>query len=185
MTTELRVSLFSSAFAWCRASPVSFLNRAARSCSIRAAEVSGMTKNPTLPVVAAMMSVIQEVHRQPRYDSAMKPPAMGPATGPANPPAAKMQIAYARGIGSHKSASAPPTMANGADAKKPLRNRPTQIVATFCASATGIWKMANSANPKNNGVLRPSTSDMGPNATGPNTNPYINFQLRQNLVQSE
>lgn len=42
----------------------------------------------------------------------------------------------------------------------------------FCASATGIWKMANSAKPKKRGGLRPRTSDMGPNAMGPKTNPY-------------
>lgn len=118
-----------------------------------------------------MINVIQEVHLQPRLDSVMKPPAIGPATGPAKPPAAKTHIAYARGIGSHKSASAPPTTARGAEAKKPPRNRPTHIVVMFRASATGIWKMANSANPERSGILRPRTSDMGPKTIGPKTKP--------------
>lgn len=151
--------------------PVSFRSLAARSCRIRAAEVSGTTNNPIPPRKAAMINVIQDVQRQPRCDSVMNPPAIGPATGPANPPAAKTQMAYDLGIGSQRSASAPPTTARGADAKKPPKKRPTQIVVMFCASATGIWKMAKSAKPKKRGTLRPSTSDMGPNAIGPKTNP--------------
>jgi hypothetical protein len=130
------------------------------------------------------MRVIHDVQRQPRCDCVMNPPAIGPATGPANPPAAKTQIAYDRGIGSHRSASAPPTTARGADAKKPPRNLPTHIVVMFWARATGIWKMANSANPKKRGILRPRTSDIGPKAMGPNTNPSTNSATPRVAVTS-
>ena len=138
-------NLFASAFEWNSGFPLSLRNLAARTCKMRAADVSGMTQRPTAPNRAAMMSVIQDVHLHPRCDSVMKPPAMGPATGPANPPAAKTQMAYALGMGSHRSARAPPTTESGAAAKKPPRKRPTQMVAMFCATATGIWKRAKRA----------------------------------------
>ena len=85
--------------------------------------------------------VIHAVHLQPRLLSiTMNDPTTGPATGPVKAPAAKIQIAYALGMGSHRSDMAPPTMASGAEDAKPPRKRPTIMVVTFFASATGIWK---------------------------------------------
>lgn len=70
---------FSSALE-CRAQlPVSCLSRRARDCRMRGADVSGMAKRATIPMGAARMRVIHAVHRQPRYESTMNPPTMGPA----------------------------------------------------------------------------------------------------------
>ena len=69
----------------------------------------------------------------------MNPPIIGLVTGPVNAPEAKMQMAYDRGIGSHISLSAPPTIARGAEAAKPPTKRLNMIVVTFLAKATGIW----------------------------------------------
>jgi hypothetical protein len=112
-----------------------------------------------VPKKAAMMRVIQAVHLQPRYDCVMKPlfggqqvsrdieevvayPMIGPAIGPMNVAAAKTQTAMPLSTGPKKSARAPPTIARGADAKAPPKNRHSIIVYKFCATATGIWKMA-------------------------------------------
>ena len=67
---------------------------------------------------------------------------MGPAMGPIKVAAAKTQTATPRSTGPQKSASAPPTMANGAEAKAPPKKRHSMMVYRFCATATGIWKIA-------------------------------------------
>jgi hypothetical protein len=54
----------------------------------------------------------------------------------------KRHKATPRLTGSKKSASAPPTTASGADAKKPPKNLQMKIVWRFVATATGTWKMA-------------------------------------------
>lgn len=63
------------------------------------------------------------------------------------------------------------TMARGALAKKPPKKRHTNIVCRFCATATGILKMAKTNMPKNRGYLRPYNSDRGPKTMGPNAKP--------------
>lgn len=68
----------------------------------------------------------------------MKPPIIGPSVGPMNVDAPNSVIATPRLIGSKKSASAPPTTARGADAKKPPKKRQIMIVCRFVATATGI-----------------------------------------------
>jgi hypothetical protein len=69
-------------------------------------------------------------------------PMIGPAIGPMKVAAAKTQTAMPLSTGPKKSASAPPTIARGAEAKAPPKNRQSIIVYKFDATATGIWKMA-------------------------------------------
>jgi len=99
-------------------------------------------KKPIDPKKAAMMRVMYAVHLQPRYDCVMKPPMIGPAIGPMNVAAAKTHTAIPLSTGPKKSARVPPTIARGAEAKTPPKNRHSMIVYRFCATATGIWKMA-------------------------------------------
>jgi hypothetical protein len=47
------------------------------------------------------------------------------------------------------------------------------IVSMFCATATGIWKMASRVNPVNRGIFLPNSSENGPHKAGPKANPYL------------
>lgn len=96
---------------------------------------------------------------------------MGPKVGPPNVAAENHATATARSTGSQISARAPPTMASGAQPKKPTKNRGTMIVCKFWATATGIWKIAKTVYPKNNGSFRPYNSDSGPQNSGPTAKP--------------
>lgn len=87
---------------------------------------------------------------------------IGPATGPINVAAANTATATPRSTGSQKSAKAPPTIANGAEAKHPPKKRQIMMVSKFCATATGIWNMANTVYPKKRGRFRPKASEPGP-----------------------
>jgi hypothetical protein len=87
---------------------------------------------------------------------------IGPPTGPMNVAAAKTQTATPLSTGSQKSARAPPTIPRGADAKQPPMKRQIMIVSRFCATATGIWKIAKTAYPKKSGRFRPKASEPGP-----------------------
>jgi hypothetical protein len=89
-------------------------------------------------------------------------PMIGPAAGPINVAAENTQMATPRSTGSQKSAIAPPTIAKGAEAKQPLKKRQSIMVSKFCATATGIWNMANTTYPKKRGRFRPKASEPGP-----------------------
>lgn len=87
---------------------------------------------------------------------------IGPAMGPMNVALAKTQIATPLSTGPKKSASVPPTIPRGADAKQPPKKRHIMIVYRFWETAMGIWKIAKHKYPKNNGIFRPSISEAGP-----------------------
>lgn len=76
-------------------------------------------------------------------------------------------------------------MPNGALAKKPPKNRQTKMVCKFCATATGIWKIAKIKNPMNNGILRPYSSLSGPNIKGPKLNPNTNRLVPRTMTSCD
>jgi hypothetical protein len=61
--------------------------------------------------------------------------------GPINAAAAYTETAIPRSFGLKISAKTPGVTAIAEVPKKPMKNRQMRIVYTFCATATGIWKM--------------------------------------------
>ncbi|EZF95606.1 hypothetical protein H113_04053 [Trichophyton rubrum MR1459] len=118
------------------------------------------------------MRVIQLVHRQPRCEGTMNPPIIGPAMGPKKVAAQKPAAAIPRSTGSQRSTKAPPTTARVTEPKAPIKNRQMRIVARFCATATGIWNMAEMVKQTSIGSRRPYTSERGPQIIGPRANPF-------------
>jgi hypothetical protein len=97
-----------------------------------------------------------------------------PAIGPTKVAAANNAIAIPQSTLLRISARAPPMMARGATPKKPLKNLHIMIVSMFCATATGIWKIANILNAKKSGGIRPYNFGSGPQIIGAIPNPKAN-----------
>ena len=53
----------------------------------------------------------------------------------------------------------------------PPTKRHIKTVSTFCANATGIWKMAQTKMPVNKGNFLPYNSESGPQRIGPSAKP--------------
>jgi len=81
-----------------------------------------------MPKKKAMIAVIHSVQRQPRDEVTMKDPAMGPATGPTKTAVLKIVTATPRSTGIQISFIVAPTIASGADAKRPPKNRQIMMV---------------------------------------------------------
>jgi len=115
---------------------------------MRGPYVSGTNIREAIPKAEASIRVTHAVHRQPRWESTMKPPTIGPKIGPIKAAAAYTETATPRSLGLKISAKTPGVTAIAAVPKKPMKNRQMRMVCRFCAVATGIWKMQKTAYPE-------------------------------------
>lgn len=100
-----------------------------------------------------------------------------PMIGPTKVAATNNAIAIPRSTGPHMSANAPAQIAKGPTPKNPPQNLQIMMVSTFCATATGIWKIAKPVNAMHRGVMRPKSSDNGPHTIGPTPNPSTKSEV--------
>lgn len=107
---------------------------------------------------------------------------IGPKMGPTNKAAENIGIENPRSLWFQKSAKEPPMTLTGEEPIKPCRNRHTRTVSRFCATATGIWKIAKMVKPTTRGSLRPYSSDNGPQIVGPVPKPRTKSETPRTIT---
>lgn len=135
--------------------------------------VSSMNRRSSMQARAPIMPVMYSVHLHPRYDCVMNAPAIGEMKGPRNTNAEKPAIATPLVSLPNISLNAPPTTANGHEAKTPAKNRDNISVWKSLAVAAANMKQVKIKQATVIGIFRPYNSDKGAHARGPVAKPQM------------